>query len=172
MHRARRDAELLFAEGFKLLARSSDLDCDPDIRSRRVRDGYLRLAEGHTRLAEIHDDELVEVCACAAHEVNRAYCLAIGDDSQPSWDSAPDWQKVSAKKGVAGALAGNTPEQSHESWLVEKVSTTGWKYGPVKDPAKKEHPCIVPYADLPAAQRVKDALFVNTVRTVAKVLGR
>jgi hypothetical protein len=108
------------------------------------------------------DERTIEACARAAHEVNRAYCLAIGDTSQPSWEDAPEWQKSSARNGVAGALAGNTPEQSHESWLAEKAAS-GWKYGPVKDPEKKEHPCFVPYVELPEAQRVKDDLFVHTV---------
>ncbi len=109
---------------------------------------------------------VIEACARAAHEVNRAYCLALGDTSQPPWESAPDWQKSSAMKGVAGALAGNTPEQSHQCWLEEKAAT-GWKFGPVKDPEKKEHPCMVPYAELPADQRVKDELFLATVRAMS-----
>lgn len=116
------------------------------------------------------DANIVEACARAAHEVNRAYCFALGDTSQPAWEDAPDWQKSSAINGVAGALAGNTPEQSHEGWLAEKAAT-GWKYGPVKDPEKKEHPCFVPYADLPPAQRAKDGLFIGTVRLVASALG-
>ena len=116
-------------------------------------------------------DTTIEACARAAHEVNRAYCLALGDKSQPSWDDAPDWQKSSARNGVSGALAGATPEQSHESWLAEKAAT-GWKYGEVKDPEKREHPCFVPYKDLPAAQQAKDRLFTSTVREVAKALGR
>lgn len=118
----------------------------------------------------MNNSTLLEACARAAHEVNRAYCLALGDASQPPWEDAPEWQRVSAVKGVAGALAGNTPEQSHEGWLEEKRAT-GWKYGPVKDPEKKEHPCFVPYAELPPAQRHKDALFVTTVRAVAAALA-
>lgn len=101
-----------------------------------------------------------EQVAKIAHEVNRAYCKAIGDDSQPSWDDAPDWQKQSAVNGVnfhhANPDAG--PSASHESWLAEKQAA-GWKYGPVKDPDIKEHPCFVPYDDLPLEQRVKDYLF-------------
>lgn len=114
-------------------------------------------------------ETVTEACARAAHEVNRAYCLALGDTSQPAWDDAPEWQRSSAIKGVAGALAGNTPEQSHEGWLAEKYAT-GWKYGPVKDPEKKEHPCFVPYAELPPEQRHKDQLFTATVREVAGAL--
>jgi hypothetical protein len=113
---------------------------------------------------------LVEACARAAHEVNRAYCLALGDTSQSPWEIAPEWQKTSAYKGVTGAIEGATPEQSHEGWLAEKRET-GWKYGPVKDPEKKEHPCFIPYADLPESQRAKDHLFISTVREMAKALA-
>lgn len=99
------------------------------------------------------------------HEVNRAYCKSIGDESQPEWKDAPEWQQTSAMKGVAGILEGviKTPADSHQSWLDEKAQT-GWKYGPVKDPEAKEHPCFVPYAELPPEQRVKDALFFAVVR--------
>lgn len=117
----------------------------------------------------IHDMK-IEACARAAHEMNRAYCIAIGDTSQPSWDDAPEWQRSSAIKGVRGALDGNTSEQSHEGWLKEKAET-GWKYGPVKDPEKKEHPCFVSYAELPPEQRNKDSLFLDAVRSMAAALG-
>ena len=113
---------------------------------------------------------IVEACARAAHEVNRAYCIALGDMSQPPWEDAPGWQKASALNGVVGALNGNTPEQSHEGWLREKEAT-GWVYGPVKDPEKKKHPCFLPYAKLSPEQRMKDALFVGTVRAVSVALG-
>lgn len=112
----------------------------------------------------------LEACARAAHEANRAYCIAIGDTSQPSWDDAPEWQRTSALNGVRGVLDGNTPEQSHESWLAEKAAT-GWRYGPVKDPDRKEHPCFVPYAELPPAQQAKDALYVAVVRAMDHALG-
>jgi hypothetical protein len=111
----------------------------------------------------------IEACARASHEANRAYCLALGDTSQPAGDAAPDWQKSSALNGVAGALSGNTPEQSHEGWMAEKLAG-GWKYGPVKDTDKKEHPCMVPYAELPPSQRAKDSIFLTVVRSVAHAL--
>jgi hypothetical protein len=112
---------------------------------------------------------VLEAAARAAHEANRAYCLALGDTSQPPWDDAPEWQRVSAMKGVEGVWAGNTPRQSHEGWLAEKVAT-GWKYGPVKNPEAKEHPCMVAYEELPTSQRVKDHIFVKVVRAVSEAL--
>lgn len=111
----------------------------------------------------------LEAIARAAHEVNRAYCRAIGDYGQPPWDDAPAWQRTSAINGVNGALHGATPEQSHASWLAEKIAT-GWKYGPAKDPDKKEHPCMVPYRELPEEQKRKDDLYLATVRAMAAAL--
>lgn len=113
----------------------------------------------------------IEACARAAHEANRAYCIALGDTSQSSWEEAPEWQRASARNGVAGALAGATPEQSHESWLAEKKAT-GWAYGPTKDPVAKLHPCFVPYADLPRSQRNKDAIFTTVVRAMGDAIDR
>lgn len=112
----------------------------------------------------------IETCARAAHEANRAWCVAHGDNSQPHWEEAPEWQRTSALKGVEGAIAGNTPRQSHESWLAEKQAT-GWKHGPVKDPEKKEHPCFVAYDNLPPEQRAKDEVFLGVVRAVWAAFG-
>lgn len=99
-----------------------------------------------------------------AHDVNRAYCNALGDLSQPTWEDAPEWQKKSARDGVKYHLdhPEATPEQSHESWLAEKKAD-GWVYGDVKDTEKKTHPCFRPYAELPESQRVKDYLFKGVV---------
>lgn len=113
---------------------------------------------------------IIEACAQAAHEANRAYCKAIGDDAVP-WDTAPDWQRESCREGVRGVLLrGNGPKESHASWLEHKTKE-GWKYGPVKDPEKKEHPCFVPYEDLPDAQKAKDSIFTSVVHAVARALA-
>ena len=42
----------------------------------------------------------VEQIAQVAHEINQAYCEALGDNSQTSWEDAPQWQKESAVLGV------------------------------------------------------------------------
>lgn len=119
----------------------------------------------------MNQEIIFEACARAAHEANRAYCIAIGDTSQVSWDEAPEWQKASALAGVKGVLIdGNDPRASHESWLREKRAA-GWKWGPAKDPEKKEHPCFVEYNKLPSVQKQKDFLFVGVVGDVAYALN-
>jgi len=113
---------------------------------------------------------LLLTLAAIAHEANRHYCLSIGDTSQPTWDDAPQWQKDSAVAGIEGALAGNTPEQQHQSWCDAKVAD-GWTYGEVKDPDAKTHPCLVPFDQLPEEQQRKDHLYGAVVRAAYGVLS-
>lgn len=112
----------------------------------------------------------VEAISRVVHEVNRAYCMAIGDSSQKRWDGAPDWQKKSCRDGVL--LHTRNPnmsaEESHEKWLSEKKES-GWKWGPVKNEDKKEHPCCVPYQELPIEQKVKDFLFATIVSELVRL---
>ena len=115
-------------------------------------------------------DRRIRFCAQVAHEANRVYCQSLGDYTQADWGSAESWQKESAIKGVEGVLAGNTPKQSHECWLEEKVAT-GWCWGATKDPGAKTHPCMVPYDELPLEQQAKDELFISTVKAMAAALG-
>lgn len=107
--------------------------------------------------------DIARVC----HEANRAYCLMLGDESQPHWEDAPEWQKQSAVNGVQfhveNPQAG--PAGSHVNWMKEKLAD-GWKYGSVKDADKKEHPCLVRYEELPVEQRVKDTLFLSIVHAL------
>jgi len=113
--------------------------------------------------------EKIEPIAKVCHEANRAYYLTIGDRSQLPWEGAPEWQKDSAKKGVMFHLehlqtaVSVPPSASHDSWLAQKRAE-GWKYGPTKDPEKKEHPQFLPYNELPAEQRMKDYLFGAIVK--------
>jgi hypothetical protein len=106
-----------------------------------------------------------------AHEINRAYCTALGDTSQKPWADAPDWQKTSALNGVNFHLANPDagPDHIHSEWLKEKEAS-GWKYGPVKDEAKKEHPCFVPYEQLPVEQKAKDFIFRGVVHALRPYL--
>lgn len=130
-------------------------------------EGYLLKQRLHEEKNESDTDKTIqfECIARVAHEVNRAYCQSIGDNSQPTWEDAPEWQRESAINGVAFHLKNEaSPEQSHANWLEQK-SKEGWKYGPVKDAEKKEHPCFCSYNELPAEQRAKDYLFIGVVNS-------
>ena len=111
--------------------------------------------------------DIARIC----HEANRAYCIALGDNSQPFWYAAPDWQKESAISGVRNIINGTIkgPEDSHKSWYASKYKD-GWRYGPVKDPDKKLHPCMVSFNELPVDQQTKDYLFWNIVTALRSMV--
>jgi len=102
--------------------------------------------------------------AMICHSIYAAYCQSLGDDSQVAWDDTPENHKQSLIAGVEMHLANPqaTPEQSHESWYQQKEAE-GWTYGEFKDLEKKEHPCFLPYEELPLEQKAKDYLFRATV---------
>ena len=112
----------------------------------------------------------IEEIAKVTHEVNRAYCAAIGDHSQVAWEDAPDWQKESAIKGVEAVLNGeaNSPEEQHQCWATQKIAD-GWVWGEVKDAEAKTHPCLVPYDQLPPEQQVKDHLFRSVIAALSSL---
>lgn len=114
----------------------------------------------------------VEKIAQVAYETNRTYCALQGDKSFGPWEDAPDWQKKTLLDGVMFHMkhpeAG--PEVSHVNWLAHKLAE-GWTYGPVKNPDLKQHPCCVPYSDLPPTQKAKDSLFIGVVRALIPLLS-
>lgn len=113
----------------------------------------------------MHVKDIAKIC----HAANKAFCEAHGDQTQKRWEDSPEWQRQSAINGVQAHLNSGltlTPEGSHVSWMLEKEKD-GWKYGPVKDAEKKEHPCMVSYHDLPEFQRLKDHLFTAIVHEMA-----
>lgn len=114
-------------------------------------------------------NDLAARCARAAHDVNRTYCQQLGDNSQLPWCEAPDWQQRSAIAGAKAILENpnRTPQESHEGWLAQKQAE-GWTWGPVKDAELKQHPCMLPYDELPPAQRAKDAIFIAVVLGIAQ----
>ena len=111
----------------------------------------------------VTQEKVAQIC----HEVNRAYCQALGDFSQPTWEDAPEWQRKSAINGVSFHVMNPTAgaDASHISWLAEKVKD-GWVYGDVKNPEKKEHPCMVPFELLPKEQQAKDFIFRQIVHSI------
>lgn len=121
--------------------------------------GFL-LAEANHRRGHGVPALPVDLIARTAHEVNRAICEFHGDASQKSWSEAEPWQRESALRGVAFAMEnpGAPASAQHDAWMADKIAD-GWVHGAVKDADARTHPCIVPYENLPADQRIKDHAF-------------
>jgi hypothetical protein len=113
---------------------------------------------------KLTDTQVAAIC----HNANKTYCETIGDFTQAEWTEAPDWQQISAVKGVVFNRANPEapPSASHESWLKNKYEE-GWKWGPAKNENLKTHPCCMPFGDLPLDQQRKDKLFKAIVNALA-----
>ena len=110
--------------------------------------------------------------AQVVHEVNRAYCLSIGDNNQPAWENATEEQKNSSLALVDFHLKNPdaSPSASHDRWYDERVAG-GWTYGPVRDNENKIHPALVPYEQLTTEQKSKDYLVKQVVDSLGKFLN-
>ena len=57
----------------------------------------------------------------------------------------------------------------HEVWAQNRFKE-GWTYGPVRDDIKKQHPCLVPYEELPDSEKEYDrATSQETLKFIIKV---
>lgn len=57
----------------------------------------------------------------------------------------------------------------HEVWAKNRLAE-GWTYGPVRDDAKKETPCMVAYENLPENEKEYDrATSLETLKLILKL---
>lgn len=60
-------------------------------------------------------------------------------------------------------------ENVHDTWAKGRMDE-GWTYGPVRADAKKQHPCLVPYAELPESEKAYDrATAISTLKLICKM---
>jgi hypothetical protein len=56
----------------------------------------------------------------------------------------------------------------HENWAQQRLHD-GWRYGPSRDDARKEHPRLVPYEQLPESEKEYDR--TTAMETVRAIIG-
>jgi len=132
-------------------------------------EAYRLHCENHKKIWPPRERE-VEQIAFVAYQLNKVYCEFNDDDSQLDWYDAEEWVCESIRNGVKFRLdnAEVSASLSHENWLAHKQAT-GWKYGKIKDIEKKEHPCMVPFDELPVSQQFKDVLFKAVVDAMRRM---
>ncbi|MBQ3489052.1 MAG: Ryanodine receptor Ryr [Clostridia bacterium] len=64
------------------------------------------------------------------------------------------------------ALSELLAENSHEVWSAGRIRA-GWTYGAQRNDEKKQHPCLVPYKDLPESEKEFDR---NTSQETLKLI--
>jgi hypothetical protein len=111
-----------------------------------------------------------EQIAQVAHEALAEFVCVLNqgnpdwEDYQPSWELAED--STLAGVELVQEEPNITAEQIHERW-VEYKRERGWIHGTVKDERLKQHPNMVPFAELPPGEQLKDHLFIAIVRALS-----
>ncbi|MBQ8335812.1 MAG: Ryanodine receptor Ryr [Tidjanibacter sp.] len=60
-------------------------------------------------------------------------------------------------------------ENAHDVWAAERQAQ-GWTYGPTRDDAKRQTPCMVPYSQLPDSEKKFDRdMAVGTIKLLKKL---
>ncbi|MGL4943697.1 MAG: RyR domain-containing protein [Thermoguttaceae bacterium] len=66
------------------------------------------------------------------------------------------------------ALTEKLAENTHDNWAARRIRD-GWKYGLARNDAAKEHPCLVPYSELPESEKEYDR--VTATETLKAILA-
>jgi ryanodine receptor 2 len=61
-------------------------------------------------------------------------------------------------------------ENAHDQWARQRIAD-GWQYGPQRDDAVRQHPCLVPYDQLPESEKEYDRITVRGTLKAVLALG-
>ncbi len=57
----------------------------------------------------------------------------------------------------------------HDIWAIGRINE-GWTWGPIRNDELKQHPCLIPYADLPESEKEYDRnTAVETLKMILKL---
>jgi ryanodine receptor 2 len=60
-------------------------------------------------------------------------------------------------------------ENVHEVWAAGRIAD-GWRYGTTRDDSLKQHPCLVPYDELPDSEKEYDRkTAMETLKLIVKL---
>lgn len=68
------------------------------------------------------------------------------------------------------ALIERLARDVHEVWAARRIAD-GWRFGPNRDDARKEHPCLVEYDRLPESEKAYDREIVTHTIKALLALG-
>ena len=76
-----------------------------------------------------------------------------------------DIQLPEELKSLVEVMAKNV----HEVWAQERIAQ-GWVYGKKRDDAKRHHPCLIAYENLPEEEKVYDRnTSIETLKLILKL---
>ena len=173
------------------------LHVDPDAFIRLVLKDVILNAYTETLAKAIHEDFLAVNIHKNYLETQEGRGQANDSSFSVSWEDLPEEIRNSNREqalSIPGKLllvrcgfdAGDTPyptleeftpeeifllaQDEHIRWMEGKIRD-GWVYGPVRDNAKKIHPCLVDWDDLSEEERQKDIDIAENIIPLLKKAG-
>ncbi len=119
----------------------------------------------------LSEDDILELILTVVHNANAVLKKINGEKHEELADMEPA-RRAGIKAAIKYALENDTtPEESHNKWLVAQEAL-GYKYGVEIDRVNLLHPCMVPYEQLPAAQKLKDDMFMSIINSFKEKIPR
>lgn len=101
---------------------------------------------------------------------SKNYLVTITSSSMKTYTPKPidlsDVELTEDLNDLREAIA----ENAHDVWALERLSQ-GWTYGPNRDDAQKQTPCMVPYSQLPDSEKKFDRDMAMSTLKLVKKLG-
>jgi uncharacterized protein (DUF433 family) len=136
--------------------------------------GYSQIELEDELTEEYHllsEDDILELILTVVHNANAVMKKINGEKHEELADMEPA-RRAGIKAAIKYALENDTtPEQSHINWLAAQEAL-GYKYGVEIDRVNLLHPCMVPYEQLPAAQKLKDDMFMSIINSFKEKIPR
>ena len=80
-----------------------------------------------------------------------------------------DTSDISLPEGV-DRLIEQLAAHNHDVWATGRLAA-GWSYGPERNDARREHPCLIPYEELPESEKQVDRDTATQVLKAILALG-
>jgi hypothetical protein len=88
-------------------------------------------------------------------QFSRGRQVQMGEEQALVYEPQPiDTSEVQLSEEIIG-LTEQLAKNAHATWARQRLKE-GWRYGPQRDDARKEHPCLVPYDSLPESEKEYD----------------
>jgi voltage-gated potassium channel Kch len=141
-----------------------------EMMARAVHEGYvlaqLQAGQGPATNPRIRPwEELPE----EYREANRGQADDIARKiRRAGWEIMPMAEWDAPLFAITAGEMETLAEEEHLRWMGERTAS-GWTFGETRDDERKRHPSLVPWADLPEAEKDKDR---NAIRALPAILAR
>lgn len=96
--------------------------------------------------------------------------MSNGNGSRMTYTPAPIDTSAAELSPELEELLERLAAHNHDVWAQQRLAE-GWTYGPKRNDDRKEHPCLVPYDQLPESEKEYDRQTACQVLKAVLALG-